>query len=492
VAVLSAAAPSAAGRIEPGAVVARSLGFTHAGAAAPALQDVDVDVAPGECLLVVGPSGSGKSTLVLALAGLLGREVPGSLEGALGVGGAVGVVFQDPGAQLVMERVEDDVAFGLENRGWPRPEMLDRVQVALAEVGLGGLGRLRTTTLSGGQQQRLALAGALAPHSRLLVLDEPTANLDPGGARAFVERLAALRAAGTTIVLVEHRVELAWRLADRVLVLGRDGRPTDLGTPSEVVGRSGRALLDAGIWLPDEVDAALGVKPRAAPPPAVLGEPLVAARGLEFGYRRGSPVVRDVDVEVAAGDRLTIVGPNGSGKSTLGRLLVGLLRPDAGTVRLDGDAPDRLRPAELARRAAYLFQDPEQQFLTTTVADEARLGLRGRELERLPELMDALALPLGVFATRSPYALSGGEQRRLSLAGILARRPRLLVLDEPTYGQDRATYKGLLGILRERLDDGVGVVAITHDERLVADLGGRSSVMSGGRLLDTGADGRIA
>jgi energy-coupling factor transporter ATP-binding protein EcfA2 len=466
-----------------GAVVARGLGFTHEGAAEPALRGVAVDVEPGECLLVLGPSGSGKSTLVLGLAGLLGRDVPGRIDGTLDVGGPVGVVFQDPGDQLVMERVEDDVAFGLESRGWSRAAMRDRVPGALDEVGLAGLGRARTATLSGGQQQRLALAGALAPGSHLLVLDEPTANLDPDGAGAFVDRLAALRASGTTIILVEHRVELVWRLADRVLVLGRDGRPIDLGTPWAVVARSGQALLDAGIWLPAEVDAVLGRVTRAAPAPPVSGELLVASRRLSFGYRSGSPVVRNVDLDVFAGDRLAIVGPNGSGKSTLGRLLVGLLRPDAGAVHLGGDPPHRLRPDELARRAAYLFQDPEQQFLATTVAQEAGLGLRGEELARLPELMDALALPLDRFGARSPYALSGGEQRRLSLAGILARRPRLLVLDEPTFGQDRATYEGLLRILHERLDAGVGVVAITHDERLVADLGGRAAVMSGGRLL---------
>ena len=438
---------------------------------------------------MLGPSGSGKSTFVLALAGLLDREVPGRLDGTLGVGGPAGVVFQDPGAQLVMERVEDDVAFGLENRGWSREAMRARVPEALVEAGLGGLGRARTTTLSGGQQQRLALAGATAPRSSLLVLDEPTANLDPDGARAFIERLAALRDAGTTIVLVEHRVELAWGLADRVLVLGPDGRPVDLGPPADVVRRSGRALREAGIWLPADVDAALGVVPGAPWPPARAGAPLVVGDGLGFGYRRRTPVVRDVDVSVAAGDRLTIVGPNGSGKSTLGRLLVGLLRPDAGTVRLLGDAPHRLRSDELARRAAYLFQDPEQQFLATTVVEEAGLGLRSDELARLPELMEALALPLGRFGARSPYALSGGEQRRLSLAGILARNPRLLVLDEPTFGQDRATYQSLLAILGERLDDGVGLVAITHDERLVADLGGRSAVMSGGRLLDGAGTG---
>lgn len=453
----------------------------------PALRDLDLAIAPGECLLVVGPSGAGKSTFALALGGLLGREVPGRIDGELAVGGPAGTVFQDPGSQIVMERVEDDVAFGLEGLGWSRPAMLARVPRALETTGLGGLERRRTTTLSGGQQQRLALAGALAPDPRLLVLDEPTANLDPDGARAFVGRLGALRAAGCTIVLVEHRVELAWAIADRVLILGRDGRPVDVGTPDEVVRRNGRALVDAGIWLPAAVDAALGVLP---PPPlgsAAGGGLLVAAAGVTFGYARDQPVVRGVDLCVAAGDRLAIVGPNGSGKSTLGRLLVGLLRPDSGEVRLLGADPSRLAPAALARRGGYLFQDPEQQFLATTVATEAALGLRPEELARLPDVMDALSLPLDRFGPRSPYAISGGEQRRLSLAPLLARRPHLMVLDEPTFGQDRATYRGLLEILRERLDGSTGLVAITHDERLVGDLGGRAARMDGGRLVETGA-----
>jgi len=214
---------------------------------------VSLEVEPGECLLVVGPSGSGKSTLALAIAGLVPRELPGEWHGSLLVDGLdcahasppdlarrVGLVFQDPASQLVMDRVEDDVAFGLENRAWTPGAMRQAVPEALAAVGLAGLGRRRTVVLSGGQQQRLALAGALAPRPGILVLDEPTANLDPDGARAFAARLGAIRAAKVaTIVLVEHRVEIAWPLADRVLALGSDGRPIDWGTPGEVLARSG-------------------------------------------------------------------------------------------------------------------------------------------------------------------------------------------------------------------------------------------------------------
>lgn len=381
-----------------------------------------------------------------------------------------------------MERVEDDVAFGLERVGRPREAMHRAVPLALAIVGLAGFERRRSATLSGGEQQRLALAGAIAPASPVLVLDEPTANLDPAGARAFIDRLAALRAGGTTIVLVEHRVELAWGLADRVLVLGPEGRPLALGTPDEVVASVGPALVTAGIWLPSEIDARLGVAPPVPPVAGPAGEPVVTALGVSYAYGDAQPAVRDVDLAVGAGERVALVGPNGGGKSTLGRLLVGLLRPSTGRVSLGGDRPDRLSPAVLARRAGYLFQDPEQQFLAGSVLDEVMLGLRPDERTRTEPLLAALGLPLDLFGARSPYELSGGEQRRLSLACVLVRRPGLLVLDEPTFGQDRTTYRGLLDALHRHLDAGTAVIVATHDERLVADLGGRCLRMAGGVL----------
>jgi energy-coupling factor transport system ATP-binding protein len=449
-------------------------------------------VEPGECLLVVGPSGAGKSTLALAIAGLVPGEFAGEWAGRLFVDGQdaralprariasrVGVVFQDPASQIVMDRVEDDVAFGLESRAWAPDAMRRRVPEALAEAGLLELARRRSTRLSGGQQQRLALAGVLAPRPGVLVLDEPTANLDPVGTAAFFGRLGRLRATrAATIVLVEHRVEHAWPLADRVLALGRDGRPIDLGAPDEVLARSGPRLAREGVWLPVTSEPTLAQR---APVPA--GRPLATATDVMFGYDRRRPVVRDVTLELAAGERVAIVGPNGSGKSTLGQLIVGLLRPDAGTIRLDGADPARLRAAELARRAGLLFQDPEQQFLTASVGDEVMAGLRPAERRVAADLMARLGLPLETFGDRSPYTLSGGEKRRLSLACVLVRRPALFVLDEPTFGQDRAGYEGLLGILRDLVDAGACLVAATHDPRFVADATRRTLVLEAGRLV---------
>lgn len=446
---------------------------------------------------MVGPSGSGKSTLALTLAGLVPREMPAAMTGRLeldgrelrelgpvGTAALVGVVFQDPSVQLVMERVEDDVAFGLENRAWPPEAMVPRVPEVLTAVGLGGLERRRSRHLSGGQQQRLALAGALAPRPGLLVFDEPTANLDPEGASAFLATLAALRAErSATIVLIEHQVDRAWPLADVVLALGADGRPIDVGPPDEVLARSAGAMRTAGIWLPAAADDVDGLPLPAIGAPGSIGPVLVRATDVRFGYDRASPVVRDLSIQASVGERIALVGPNGSGKSTLGRLLVGLLRPDHGTVHLRGSDPSRLPPASLARHAGYVFQEPERQFLAQRVADEVRLGLTPDELARVDELMTRLGLPLGEFGERSPYRLSGGEQRRLSLACVLIRRPEVLVLDEPTFGQDRHGYESLLGILGEHLDDGACLIAATHDARFVRDIGRRTVELGDGWIV---------
>ena len=399
--------------------------------------------------------------------------------GPVGVAARVGLVLQDPSTQLVMERVEDDVAFGLENRAWQLDAMRARVPEVLDEVGLGGLERARSRRLSGGQQQRLALAGALAPRPGLLVLDEPTANLDPGGAAALMATLEAIRRSkAATIVLIEHLVDLAWPLADVVLALDAVGRPIDVGAPPDVLARSGDAMRAAGIWLPGERSSG-----RLPLPDVRDGAGLIDAEGVRFGYERAEPVVRDVTFDAAAGERIALIGPNGSGKSTLARLLVGLLRPDHGRVQLAGVDPSKMPAAQLARHAGYVFQEPERQFLAQTVAEEVELGLTADEAGRVEDLMMRLRLPLDDFGGRSPYRLSGGEQRRLSLACILVRRPEVLVLDEPTFGQDRNGYEGLLGILGEHLDHGACLIAATHDRRFVDDTAGRVVEMEAGWIV---------
>ena len=453
-------------------------------------------------LLVVGPSGSGKSTLARAVAGLLPAQFPGEWQGSLrlddvelarddradidgeppittaGIG--AGIVLQDPASQLVMERAGDDVAFGLENLAWPRVTMGPRVAEALAGVGLVGFEDRRSTRLSGGEQQRLAIAGVHAPGPGVLVLDEPTAQLDPTGAAAVFRVLGSIRERrAATVVLVEHRAALAWPLADLVLALDDDGRPIDLGPPADVIARSGKNLERAGIWLPDSaaetakgdvVTRAHAVTKADPSPKRVLDSTAVLdVRELRFGFVPGAPVLRSVDMAVSPGERVALVGPNGSGKTTLLRLALGLLKPVAGAIRLGGRDPRRLAPVELARLAGYVVQDPELGFLGESVQEEIEMGLEPEQVRYAHELAGRLRLSLEEFGERSPYRLSGGEQRRLSLVTGLARRPLLLALDEPTFGQDRRGHEALVAALDELVGEGSALLAATHDERFVRD-----------------------
>jgi energy-coupling factor transport system ATP-binding protein len=391
-----------------------------------------------------------------------------------------------------MERVGDDVAFGLENLAWSRAAMRERVPEALAGVGLRGFEDRRSTRLSGGEQQRVAIAGVLAPGPGLLVLDEPTAHLDPLGAEAVFRVLGSIRErTAATIVLIEHRVALAWPLADIVLALDDEGRPIDVGAPKDVLGRSARKLAAEGIWLPDEaVKRAGGARASAdklrasAPATNVLGgEPIVEIEDLRFGFTPASPVLRSVSLEVLPGERVAVVGRNGSGKTTLLRLALGLLRPAAGSVRLGGLDPRRLRAAELARLAGFVAQEPELGFLGQSVREEIELGLPPDGLASAHELAARLRLPLEEFADRSPYRLSGGEQRRLSLVTGLVRRPVLLALDEPTFGQDRRGHEALVDILGELVGEGSALLAATHDERFVRDAADRRVELADGWVL---------
>jgi energy-coupling factor transporter ATP-binding protein EcfA2 len=478
----------------------------------PAFRDLELRVEPGQLLLVVGPSGSGKSTIARGIAGLLPSQFPGEWQGSLRIGDVevaradeesetgeapvttaglgAGIVLQDPASQLVMERVGDDVAFGLENLAWPMVAMRARVPDALGDVGLVGFEGRRSTRLSGGEQQRVAIAGVLAPSPGLLVLDEPTANLDPDGAATVFGILADLRERrAATIVLVEHRAELAWPIADLVLALDDNGCTIDFGPPAEVLKRSAAKLERSGVWLPEGAPgsgARLGAKPgaksgakgRAAPkrsgsaalpPPPSSASQVVELQGVRFGFEPGRPVLRSVDLVVAPGDRIALVGPNGSGKTTLLRIAMGLLRPTAGMVWLGNRDPWRMPAVQVSRLAGYVVQDPELGFLADSVREEVELGLEPAQVPYAHELCDRLRLPLETFGDRSPYTLSGGEQRRLSLVTGLARRPLLLALDEPTYGQDRRGHEALVAALNELVEQGSAMLAATHDERFVRD-----------------------
>ena len=471
-------------------VRARGWGWRHAGRKNAALSGVDLDIAPGERVLVLGPSGSGKSTLMGGLAGLLGGAEEGEATGTLTVDGVVpakargrvGLLMQDPEAQVVLARVGDDVAFGMENLGVPREEIWPRVADSLSAVGLSVPLNHSTTELSGGQKQRLALASILAMGPGLLLLDEPTANLDPSGVaevRAAVE--AVVERTGATMVVVEHRVDVWAPLVDRVIVVA-DGRIAADGPLSQVLEQQGDALRERGIWLPgDDVAAEVGPAPEVAPASSE-DAPIARVTDLTIGYDADAPVRSGIDLTLERGVSTCIVGANGAGKSTFALTLAGLLPPLEGTVEVetaDGTAgdPHGWPSKRLLGRMSMVFQEPEYQFLASTVAEELAIGPRavGMTEEEIAPLVEEHLEALGLtkLARANPMTLSGGEKRRLSVATALISAPELLILDEPTFGQDRGTWLGLVRLLRAALERGVTLVSITHDPAFVAAMGQR-------------------
>ncbi|MEC5149123.1 ATP-binding cassette domain-containing protein [Cryobacterium sp. GrIS_2_6] len=490
-------------------VRARDWGWRHAGRSAPAVSGLDLDIRPGERVLLLGASGAGKSTFVHALAGVLGSEDEGDETGELLVDGRrpadargrVGLVLQDPDSQVVLARVGDDVAFGCENLAVPRDEIWRRVGAALDAVGLRLPLDHPTSALSGGQKQRLALAGVLAMRPGLLLLDEPTANLDPEGVievRDAVRR--TLDASGATLIVIEHRVAVWQDLVDRVIVLDAAGGILADGPTGTVLQSEGERLAAAGVWVPHLPPQLPGR------PPGDLGrqagearapELLLTASGLAVGRvpfaRRSAQVVADgIDLTIRAATATAITGPNGAGKSTLALTFAGLLVPAGGRLTASpgladglGSEPVRWRSHALLTRIGTVFQDPEHQFLSGSVRGELAVGPHAlglapeEQVRRVDELLERLRLDH--LAEANPFTLSGGEKRRLSVATVLASRPRVLVLDEPTFGQDSRTWRELVALLVEVQSAGTALVFVTHDELLVDTIADSEFRLAGGR-----------
>jgi energy-coupling factor transporter ATP-binding protein EcfA2 len=500
------------------AIEAAGWGWRHSDRRGFALRHLDLTVEEGERILLLGASGAGKSTLLKALAGVLRAPEAGDEEGALLVGGRpagdlpgyAGLLFQDPSSAIVMGRLGDDVAFGMENRAVPPERIWPRVLEVLELVGLDYPLDRRTDRLSGGEQQRLAIAGLLALSPRLWLLDEPTANLDPEGAAMVRETIAKVvdrtRAA---VLLVEHRVTGLAELVDRVVVLEPAGGVLADGPPGEIFSRLGARLRAEGVWVP-------GPPPARLAPPRAPGLPVVAAEGLSVVYPGStSPALDGIDLTAYEGQVLAVTGSNGSGKTTLALALASLLAPTGGEVRFLGGtlhaAPSLPaprcagavqpggrppRPAtpypkwparELVRHVGTVFQQPEHQFVTASVAAELAVGPRRCGMpepevaRRTAELLERLALTH--LADANPFTLSGGEQRRLSVATALATDPELLVLDEPTFGQDARGWDELAALLAAQRDGGRAVVTVTHDRELVAALADREAKLEGGRIV---------
>lgn len=530
---MQAARPDMRGRAS--VVRARGVGVRYLTRRTPALRDISFTLEAGERVLIAGPSGGGKSTLALCLAGLIPRSVDADMNGGIVVADAaasettppVGVVFQDPSSQFTMLTVEDEVAFGLENLGVPDGEMSRRVREVLAWVGLGDRAGWRLDRLSGGQQQRVALAAVLALRPRVLVLDEPAAHLDPQGAEDLYKQVTSLAAReGLTLVVVEHDLDkVVPGVLDRGLIIGETGELVADGALSGLLGNAACAARwdAAGLWLPTAPRLALALGARsddavpldeqaagrwiAARPRAQEhlraagssgssgggGRVILEARGLRQRYRSAAGEhqgLRGIDVRVHEGEIVAVVGANGSGKSTLLRALSALVPLQQGGVTIDGIDLYRADARNAARLVAHVFQNPEAGFVARTVAGEIGYGPRllGWDEATIARHVERLLARFGLtsLAGANPYTLSQGQKRRLSVAVALVAGPRLLLLDEPTVGQDRRTALALIDDISALRDNGLGIVVATHDVGLVVDVADRVVALARGSVVFDG------
>lgn len=483
-----------------------------------ALEDVSLRIEPGEFVLLTGQSGSGKSTLLRSLSGLVPHFSGGSIAGRVQVDGhdpmhegpqqlskVVGLVFQNPEAQAVLDEVEAEIAFGLENAGIARQEMRIRVEEVLNLLELVPLRHRPLHTLSGGERQRVAIAAALALRPRVLALDEPTSQLDPQSAADVLNALVRLNEdLGLTIVLAEHRLERVLRHVERVVVM-KDGKVmVDGFTPAVLeempqlppLARLGRILE----WRPLPLTVKEGRRfanglavqgdgnaPRNGRGDA-LKEPILLAEDLYYAYGK-RPALRGVTVSVSGGEALVVMGRNGSGKTTLLRCLVGLLQPQAGDVKLCGKSIKSLGVAQISRRVAYLPQAPDDLLFAETVRQELMTTLHNHGLNGGEDSTDRLLSELGLLEQAGAYPrdLAVGQRQRTALGALMVTRPSLLLLDEPTRGLDYEAKRALVSLWRRWQKNGLGLLMVTHDVELAAQVADRVVILSEGEVIADGA-----
>ncbi len=510
----------------------------------PALFGIDLTVEQGEYLVILGHNGSGKSTLARHLNALLPptsgevwvKEWNTKDRAHLrDVRSTVGMVFQTPDNQIVATIVEEDVAFGPENLGIPHDEIVQRVDWSLGRVGMLSFRYRAPHLLSGGQKQRICIAGTLAMKPQVLVLDEATALLDPLGRREVLEVAHRLnKEEGVTVVAITHHMEEAVE-ADRILVM-EAGRIVLQGTPREIFGQAGR-LRELQMDVPQVTQLALALSQRASGFPHDLftvselvsaveqratnrdgstveptsvaeaashGEAVIAIKGLGHFYMRGTPLevkaIEGVNIEVFAGEVLGVIGHTGSGKSTIIQHFNGLMRPHEGEVTIFGENMRSASPdvKTIRRRVGLVFQQPEAQLFEHYVGDDVAYGPRNLKLsreevrERVRRAMEAVGLGFEEYKDRLTFALSGGQMRRVALAGVLALEPEVLVLDEPTSGLDprgrEQLFEKILALHQER---GLTLVIISHNMEELARVCNRVCVISGGKVVMTGTPSEV-
>lgn len=507
----------------------RNFSFQYRAQKRPTLTDINLEIYPGERVLIAGPSGSGKSTLAGCINGLNPFSNPGACTGTLTVDGVdaphsslfelsahVGTVLQDPDGQFIGLTVGEDIAFALENSCTPQDEMHAITRHAAELVGIENHLGYAPHELSGGQKQRVSLAGVMVDQVKILLFDEPLANLDPATGKQAIELIDEIqKKTDTTVLIIEHRLEdVLWRNVDRI-VLVNDGtiladlRPDELLSGSLLAENGIReplyvtALRYAGVEItpdkhPAHVDSLVlddtdtqklrdwfTARPRPAAQPE--REPLLEVKGLSFGYQKGQQTLRDVSFSIGKGEMVSIVGRNGAGKSTLSKLICGFETPDAGEIFLNGKPLAEENIRRRAQHIGYVMQNPNQMISKTMIYDEVALGLQrsGLTEEQIREKVEATLRVCGLYPFRNwPIsALSFGQKKRVTIASVLALDPELILLDEPTAGQDFRHYTDIMEFLRGLNARGVTVVMITHDMHLMLEYTRRALVFCDGRLI---------
>ncbi len=514
-----------------------NLSFRYENNPKNSLKGINLEIKKGEVVLILGPSGSGKSTLALSLNGIIPHSIPGKMEGTVRFCGKeniktpvyeitqkVGIVFQDPEAQFVNMNVEDELVFGLENLCYAPEEMEERLINSLKNVDMLNYRCREVYSLSGGEKQKILLAALMAIRPSVFIFDEPTANLDPVGTLEFFKTIESFKKADKdkhTIIIIEHKLDDLIYLVDRVVIMGREGVKLLEGTPLEVFGEHGKMLIKEGIWMPQTALLAHKLKlnniklrgiplsiseaceflkkfkPRSKKSEdgssevklTDISELALEIRNLSFAYNTNN-TIKNINLQVSKGDFLAIVGANGAGKTTLAKHMVNIIPAPPGKVFIEGKDVLDIPTKDLSHKIGYVFQNPEHQFIKNTVKEQLTFGLelRGFSPDKIGKWINSTLERFRIkpYAKMSPYTLSHGQKRLLSVATVLTLGQDILILDEPTFGQDLKSSSELLSLLKSLNQEGKTIIIITHDMNIVAEYTRNVMVMAEGEAIFTG------
>lgn len=490
----------------PAPLIVEDLTFRYRSRDLPAIQGVNLTLEPSQVVLLAGASGCGKTTLIRCINGLIPRSYKGELQGRVLLQGQevvdlplarisqmVGTVLQDPERQILGSMVMNEVAFGLENLGWERADIRAAVDEALARLRISHLRDRQTHLLSGGEKQKVALAGVLAMRPALLVLDEPLASLDPASAQEALELVRRLADEGMTVLIVEHRVEDVLRIHPERVLFMKDGRIQYDGTPENIQ----KNVEYREVKLPAHLILASA---REDPPPpeiqplpsAAAGDrtPMVEFKDVSFAYEGGPEILHHVDLQIRRGDVIAVLGPNGAGKTTLVKQAIGLLKPVSGKVLVNGQDTQHLSVAEIASTLGYVFQSPSHMLFAPTVREELAFGpanLKHAPEQIREEVSQAVEIVnLDGYEETPPLSMSFGQQKRVSIAAILAMRSRILAMDEPTAGQDYKNYMAFMNSILQ-MPTFEAILFITHDIDMALIFANRVLLVNNGRIVADGA-----